>query len=424
VHQHLAEKTSDRLVADVVWEISGRMNYGTVSDVDTQCTFKTNKTISIGERLHFTKFKYRMGFWRYVPWSRYAIFAGAIFFLFSGVGFITDLVSKGSLTDTGLFVNVLYAGLVAVLYVASFTKSIKFLPLAILFQFGVGMFAWNATHSMTPVEFQSRAAFDGYGTLASLIVGYVLLIVFITREGIKNFRYRTEMILAQDLHSNLVPVVDSKNSSFELYGVAKPTEEVGGDLIDFVDTHDGTVCYIADVSGHGVAAGAMMGMFKSAVHVLLDANNPIKSILGETTKTLHHLRKRDMFLTCAFLKFNSNRTVEFSTAGHLPILKLRDNSDVFEEMVIKQIPIGVTDDFVYKTDSVEFDKGDLFVLLTDGITETSNRAKEEFGLQNVKDTILAHRKEALIDIYQNIDERVSQFGKQKDDQTILLIRCR
>jgi len=373
--------------------------------------------------LRITNFKYRTGFWKYVPLRRYTIFAGAIFSLFSSIGFISDLVSEGSFTEIGLFAIAVYTGLVAVLYFYTFTKNIKILPLTILFQIGIGVYAGNGTNHMSSISFRSRAAFDGYGILISIVLGYLLLIIFITREGIKNFRYRTEMSLARDLHSNLVPKVDTKNSNFEVYGIAKPTDEVGGDLIDFVDTEDGTVCYIADVSGHGVAAGAMMGMFKSVVHVLLNANKPLKSILVETTKTLYYLRKKNMFLTCAFLKFNLNHRVEFSTAGHLPILRLRNNSDVFEEMVIKQVPIAVTDCFDYKTEVVEFDKGDLFVLLTDGITETTNRLKEEFGLQTVKDNISKHRKEPLIDIYNNIDNTVSNFGKQKDDQAILLIRC-
>lgn len=373
--------------------------------------------------MRITNFKYRTGFWKYVPLRRYTIFAGAIFSLFSSIGFISDLVSEGSFTEIGLFAIAVYTGLVAVLYFYTFTKNIKILPLTILFQIGIGVYAGNGTNHMSSISFRSRAAFDGYGILISIVLGYLLLIIFITREGIKNFRYRTEMSLARDLHSNLVPKVDTKNSNFEVYGIAKPTDEVGGDLIDFVDTEDGTVCYIADVSGHGVAAGAMMGMFKSVVHVLLNANKPLKSILVETTKTLYYLRKKNMFLTCAFLKFNLNHRVEFSTAGHLPILRLRNNSDVFEEMVIKQVPIAVTDCFDYKTEVVEFDKGDLFVLLTDGITETTNRLKEEFGLQTVKDNISKHRKEPLIDIYNNIDNTVSNFGKQKDDQAILLIRC-
>jgi hypothetical protein len=374
-------------------------------------------------KLRITNFRHRTGFWQYIPLSRYAIFAGAIFFLFSGIGFISDLVSKGSFSDLRLFVNVAYAGFVAVLYAYTFTKNFKFLPLAILFQIAVGIYAGNGTNRMTPLEFQTRAAFDAYGILISIILGYLLLIVFITREGIRNLRYRTEMNLAHELHSSLVPRIDTKNSNFGIYGISKPTNEVGGDLIDVFENEETTVCYIADVSGHGVAAGSMMGMFKSAVRVLLNDNKPLKSILVETTKTLYHLKKKNMFLTCAFLKFNSDRTVEFSTAGHLPILRLSKGSDKFEELVIKQVPIAATKYFDYKTAAVEFEKGDLFILLTDGITETTNRLKEDFGLPKIKEIIFKHKEEALINIYEYIDEDISSYGKQKDDQTILLIRC-
>ncbi len=373
--------------------------------------------------MNFKNFRYRTGFWKYIPLRRYAIFAGAIFFLFSGIGFITDIVSRGSLTEFGLFLNVLYGGLVAVLYAYSFTRNIKVLPLTILFQVAVGFILGNGTRNPTFAEFQSRAVFDGYGILASIITGYVLLIVFISREGIRNFRYRTEMSLAHDLHASLVPKVEVRNGRFEIYGVAKPTEEVGGDLIDLVETEDGTVCYIADVSGHGVAAGAMMGMFKSAVRVLLNGNKPLKSILDETTKTLYHLKKKDMFLTCSFLKFNANRSVEFSTAGHLPILRLRESSDTFDELVIKQVAVAAAETFDYRTEILGFERGDLFVLLTDGITETMNGNKEEFGLQQVRESVLKHRKEPAADIYRSLDKEVSDFGKQTDDQAVLLIRC-
>lgn len=373
--------------------------------------------------MRFINLKYRTGFWKYVSPGRYVIIAGAIFFLFSEIGFISDLVSKGSFTETGLFVNVVYTGLVGVLYFYTFTKNFKALPLTILYQVLVGLYAWNGTNHMSSTSFQARAAFDGYAILVSIVLGYLLFIVFITFEGIRNLRYRIEMNLAHDLHSSLVPKVDLRKNGFEVYGVSKPTDEVGGDLIDVIDNGGATVCYIADVSGHGVAAGSMMGMFKSAVRVLLNANKSLESILAETTKTLHYLRKKDMFLTCAFLKFNSNHTVEFSTAGHLPILRLRDDSAAFEELVIKQLPIAATDSFVYNTELVEFGKGDLFVLLTDGITETADRSQNEFGLQLVKEIIIKNRNQPLIDMYTSVDKKVSAFGKQKDDQTVLLVRC-
>ena len=130
-----------------------------------------------------------------------------------------------------------------------------------------------------------------------------------------------------------------------------------------------------------------------------------------------------MFLTSAFLKFNSNYTVEYSTAGHLPILKLPNDSSNFDELIIKHLPIAATKDFNYTTNITVYNKDDIFILLTDGITETSNKKDENFGMEKVKQTILNNRHDELSRIYEKINNELASYGKQKDDQTILLIRC-
>jgi len=362
-------------------------------------------------------------FWKYIPFRRYLIFVSAIFFLFSGVGFIIDLLAKGSYSETLLFINVFYSGIVAVFYVYSLTKNLKFLPFTIIFQIIVGINIWNEANQPLLSDFPERAYFDAIGILVTLVLGYILFIVFINKEGIRNLRIQAEMDLAQDLHSNLVPKIEFANNHFEIFGISNPTDEVGGDLIDYSENEATHICYIADVSGHGVAAGSMMGMFKSTIRVLLNKDEPLKSILIETSKTMYNLKKKNMFLTCALLKFNSNSTVEYSTAGHLPILKLANDSNNFEELLIKQIPIAATKYFNYSTSSTLYDKNDLFILLTDGITETTNKKNEYFGMEKVKQTILNNRNDELTHIYEKINNELTSYGKQKDDQTILLIRC-
>ncbi len=130
-----------------------------------------------------------------------------------------------------------------------------------------------------------------------------------------------------------------------------------------------------------------------------------------------------MFLTCAFLKFNSNYSVEYSTAGHLPVLKLANDSNNFDELIIKQLPIAATKDFTFTTNSTVYNKKDLFIFLTDGITETSNKKDEQFGMEKVKQIILNNRNDELSHIYEKINNELASHGKQKDDQSILLIRC-
>lgn len=51
---------------------------------------------------------------------------------------------------------------------------------------------------------------------------------------------------------------------------------MGGDLVDVVPVPDGSVfAYAADVSGHGLPAGILMGMIKTAVRTqLFDLPSP------------------------------------------------------------------------------------------------------------------------------------------------------
>lgn len=362
-------------------------------------------------------------FWKYLPFKRYLIFVSAIFFLFSGIGFIIDLLSGGSYSELLLFINVFYSGIVAVFYVYSFTKNLKFLPFTIFFQIVAGINIWTETNQVQISEFPQRAFYDAIGILVTMLLGYILLVVFINKEGIRNLRIQAEMTLAQELHSNLVPKIEIVNNRFEIFGISNPTDEVGGDLIDVFENETTYTCYIADVSGHGVAAGSMMGMFKSTIRVLLNKDESLSSILTETSKTMYNLKKKNMFLTCAFLKFNSNNTVEYSTAGHLPILKLANDSNNFDELAIKQIPIAATKDFNYTTNSTVFNKNDLFVLVTDGITETINKKNEFFDMENVKQTILNNRNDELSNIYEKLNNKLASYGNQTDDQSILLVRC-
>ncbi|MCB0743798.1 MAG: SpoIIE family protein phosphatase, partial [Ignavibacteriae bacterium] len=90
---------------------------------------------------------------------------------------------------------------------------------------------------------------------------------------------------------------------------------------------------------------------------------------------------------------------------------------------IKHLPIAATKDFNYTTNSTVCNKNDLFILLTDGITETSNKKNEYFGMEKVKQIVLNNRNDELSHIYEKINNKLASYGKQKDDQSILLIRC-
>ena len=65
---------------------------------------------------------------------------------------------------------------------------------------------------------------------------------------------------------SLVPKVERNFDGFEeIFGASVPSGDVGGDLVDVVESAGEWIAYIADISGHGVAAGVLMAMFKTSI---------------------------------------------------------------------------------------------------------------------------------------------------------------
>jgi serine phosphatase RsbU (regulator of sigma subunit) len=71
---------------------------------------------------------------------------------------------------------------------------------------------------------------------------------------------------------------------------------------------------------------------------------------------------------------------------------------------------------------VEFSSGDIAVLLTDGLTEAANENEEEYGLERVKHQVTKHSEESLKVLCEMLLGEARKFGKQMDDQSVLLVR--
>lgn len=98
-------------------------------------------------------------------------------------------------------------------------------------------------------------------------LGYWVFINFIETEGFRHLRYQTEVELAEQLQSTLVPPILLRTEHLEIAGRSLPSSNMGGDLADTLQSEDSVICDIADVSGHGIAAGVLMGMVKTAVRL-------------------------------------------------------------------------------------------------------------------------------------------------------------
>ena len=234
---------------------------------------------------------------------------------------------------------------------------------------------------------------------------------------------QAEVSLARDIHSTLVPPVDCTVQHMELFGQSLPSSAMGGDLLDVVEADGRMGVFVADVSGHGVKAGVVMGMLKSAVHTQLLAPISMALLLSNLNRVLLKLEKLEMYATLACMRFTDASTAEFSLAGHLPILHYRSQERVIHRLRNQHLPLGMFDDADYGSQTVKFDPGDIFVLFTDGFTEVENESGEEFGHRQIEELVTTSATGPLAELYRLITTAARQFGKQADDQTLLLVRA-
>jgi cytochrome c oxidase subunit IV len=375
---------------------------------------------SSGHYRHF-----REGFWKNLPFHSYVIFLLGVFFTFSSIGFVVDLMNKAGHSNWSLAVAVVYSGLIGAGYGYAATRNLKFIPAVLAAQVVLGYFLPNdMTSNLSDQMLSLRLLRDGFGILTVVILGYVFFIIFISRQGIRQFRLNTEIELARDIHRALVPPLSLRTGRFEIYGKSLPASEVGGDLLDCFSHQGELTCYVADVTGHGVSAGVLMGMFKSAARTNLLAGFTLQNFFENINEALFPLKTRKMFVTCAGLRFTEGDSVEFSVAGHLPILHFRKKEGVVDELLLKQIPVGIEEKYRFSTATVSWSENDLFAIVTDGLTEVADKRKSEFGLEGIKTILKETADQPLFSIFETVISAVRKHGKQRDDQTLLLVRCR
>jgi serine phosphatase RsbU (regulator of sigma subunit) len=342
------------------------------------------------------------------------------------MGVLGDIAHLGNNPPLRLLATVCLSGSLSVLYVmvANWPKWIPLLVAAhVLVTMQFDRLVPAETAPLAGEMLKGRLRHDTVFVFASLTLAFILLSQFMRQEGARYVRAHTEISLAREIHRLLVPPIVRRVGPFEFCGVSIPSGDVGGDLIDLVESDGSWIGYVADVSGHGVGAGLLMGMAKSAARTELRAPRALSGLLTSLNIVLFDLKKPDMYMTFAGLRFDGTSDLEFAVAGHLPILRYRPATSTIEEVTIPQLPVGMFPDTEFTASRVSYTPGDLFVILTDGLTEVFDKRDQEFGMDRVKGIVREHAAAPLDRLQTALLDAVKRHGRQLDDQTVLLVRA-
>jgi serine phosphatase RsbU (regulator of sigma subunit) len=377
-------------------------------------------------------------YWRSLPIRRMKRLLAGVFFSASVVGFAFDLLQLPlPPLGRGFFWPLVLGGsatgllLTRIRRVPIFLISIVVLVWLVGALSGLGWYGQGwltypislaVTPSPIPQTLRVRILFDAIGIWLGATLGFRLLLSFVTTEGLANVRMQTELSLAHDIQATLVPPLSFQTPRFEVYGKSIPSTEMGGDLVDVIESDGSLLAYVADISGHGLPAGQLMGMLKAALRVSLQFHQQPVALLESADRVLPAVKGPDMYATLAMLYFDGSTQAEYALAGHVPILHYRHRSGDTVRLSMEQFPLGLIPGGRYASQRVSYSPRDLFLLLTDGITEVVNERDEEFGLARLERLMSQHAAQPISQIWELVMREVKEHGMQQDDQSLLLLR--
>lgn len=259
--------------------------------------------------------------------------------------------------------------------------------------------------------------------VASIIVGYIMFVAFIRGEGARTMHLAAEMELAKEIHDHLVPDVRFCDDRYEILGSSSPSSEVGGDLLDLSPRPQSLHVTVADVSGHGVRAGVLMAMIKSALRTKL-LDQACASVCDDLNTVVSSLKRPDMYATAIVIELLPDHRAYFTGAGHPAVLHVGGRDGACSTWSSQNPPLGVLPGIPFEKSQLGLAPGDLLVILTDGLIEVENERGEMFGEQRILEVIRNNAGEPLEKIRQLLLESARRWGKQTDDQTLVLVRAR
>jgi sigma-B regulation protein RsbU (phosphoserine phosphatase) len=245
-------------------------------------------------------------------------------------------------------------------------------------------------------------------------------------EIVKQEKAKQALKIAHEIQQNFLPDLTNRQYGIDLCALTLPAFDVGGDLYDVIAlSQDRLGVILGDVSGKGVPAALYMVRAMSEYRFLAPQAKDPAELLTTLNQRLSVNSPFGMFLTIVCLVIDKNtNTIQYSSAGHLPIL-LRKAADSSTEILkgAQSPPLGLTPETSFFLNAVHLEPGDALFLYTDGVVEARDKRGKEYTIERLAKCVKEEASSAK-EYSERIFENVRQFtagADQHDDITALTV---
>jgi serine phosphatase RsbU (regulator of sigma subunit) len=248
----------------------------------------------------------------------------------------------------------------------------------------------------------------------------------LTEEQMERERLEREQQVASEIQQRFLPASAPIVPGYELQGISFPCYEIGGDYYDFIHREDGKlVVALGDVSGKGTAAALLMSSLHAAIHAQADIHNSLAKTIGAVNRYLVESIPANRFVTLFYAELDpKNGGLAFLNAGHNPPLIVHAGGTM-EQLAAGGLPLGIMPNADFREGRTMLHPGDVLVIYSDGVSEATNPAGEEFGPTRLYEVVARNLDASAGGIRDRIESALTKFCQgtpAADDITLVICK--
>jgi sigma-B regulation protein RsbU (phosphoserine phosphatase) len=258
-------------------------------------------------------------------------------------------------------------------------------------------------------------------------VAIIIEKVHLHEQVVEKERIDAQLEIARQVQLELLPDNDPEMENFDISAYVFPTEEVSGDYYDWVKIFDDQIgITVADAVGKGMPAALLMAFLRASLRAGMQVGYASHIALAKLNDLLWDSVKDNQFITAIYgILDSTNRTFVFSNAGHNPPLLIKPNGE-YRFVEYGDLPLGMFREVRYHQHFIRFERGQVMVIYTDGITEAANEHDEEYGQERLAKSILEGINLPAKKLIDHVRKDVADFTERKfldDDGTLFIVKA-
>ena len=238
------------------------------------------------------------------------------------------------------------------------------------------------------------------------------------RRGLRSLlKIEGDLRVARQIQQSTLPATLPTLPGYDLAAWSEPAEETGGDTYDLTwrSKHQLLHLLLADASGHGIGPALAVTQIRAMMRMALRLGSELGEVAHHLNEQLYADLPNNRFITAWLAELDvRTHTLTTLSAGQGPLLYYRAANHEVQQLVADAPPFGLFPELVVRErEPIVMAPGDLYVVLSDGFFEATDRSGQELGRQAIARIVTSNAQGAASQL---LDELRTEVGSREEEQ--------